>query len=147
MLQNESSKQYMHNNGIDNAVQQEGKNDLWKPLNSLVDAVSKTKPNKLNSQENFVNSIYSAGLHSEAHQSTSKVKEYGYRPKVHGDEKDSAPAPSDSVKRRKVQGIRQRRPAVSEGVSVPAQTVVDLNSINARRFNPVWFTLVASSDQ
>ncbi|KAF3456894.1 hypothetical protein FNV43_RR01548 [Rhamnella rubrinervis] len=144
---NESPRQHMHNNGVDNAVPQEGIADLWKPLNCLVEAASKTKPNKLNSQENFVNPFYPAAPHSEAHQPTSKLKEHGYKLKVHGDEKDSTPAPSGSVKRRKVQGVRQRRPAASEGLNVPTQTVVDLNSKSARRFNPIWFSLVASNNQ
>lgn len=147
MLQNDASKQQMHNDGVNNAVTQEGKADLWKPLNCLVEAASKTKPNKLNSQENFVNPIYPAVPHSEAHQPTSKLKEHGYKSKVHGDEKDSTLAPSGSVKRRKVQGVRQRRPAASEGLNVPTQTVVDLNSKSARRFNPIWFSLIASNNQ
>ena len=141
MLQNESSKQRMHSNGVDNAV------DLWQPLNCLVEAASKTKPNKPNSQENFVYPIYPTAPQSEARQPTSKLTEHGYKPKVHGDEKDSTPAPSGSVKRRKVQGVRQRRPAASEGLNVPTQTVVDLNSKSARRFNPIWFSLVASNNQ
>lgn len=147
MLQNESLKQQMHDNGVNNTEPCEGKADLWTPLNCLVEAASKTKCTKLNSIENFVNPTFLDAPSNKAHQPESKVKNNGYKSKANGDEKDSTPAQSVPVKRRRMQGVRQRRPAASEGLNISAQAVVDSNTKSAGRFNPIWFSLIASSNQ
>ncbi|XP_015876496.1 E3 ubiquitin protein ligase DRIP2 isoform X2 [Ziziphus jujuba] len=145
--QNESSKQQMHDNGVNKAEPYEGKADLWTPLNCLVEAASKTKTSKFNSQENFVSSNFPDTPSNEAHHLKSKVKDNGYKSKANGDEKDSSPAPSVPVRRRRMQGVRQRRPTASDGLNISAQAVVDSNSKSAGRFNPIWFSLIASSNQ
>ncbi|KAL5852876.1 hypothetical protein ACOSQ3_007994 [Xanthoceras sorbifolium] len=123
----------------------DGKADLWKPLNSLVEAASKTKSNKSNTRGTVATPVVPDACDNETCPK-ARVKEGGNASKVHGNENDAIPAPSGSVKPRKYQ-TRQKRTAVSEGLNVPAQAIVDTNSKCDERFGPTWVNLVASGDQ
>lgn len=149
-MQNSSntvSKQHMSNKDTeDHAKPCEGKTDMWKPLNDLVEAASKTRPSKLARHGPMDKPVLSDGHDNEAHVPKTKIKEHGNKLKGHGDENGSTPTPSGSKKPRKVQGVRQRR-AVSKGLQLPAQAMVKANSKRDRRFSPIWFSLVTSNDQ
>ncbi|KAJ6898667.1 LOW QUALITY PROTEIN: E3 ubiquitin protein ligase DRIP2-like [Populus alba x Populus x berolinensis] len=77
----------------------------------------------------------------------TSVKEHGDKSKVTGEESNSTASPSVSMKPRRLQGKQQKRAAPSEGLNIPAQTVVDANSKCDTRFSPIWFSLVASDHE
>ncbi|KAA8527701.1 hypothetical protein F0562_035430 [Nyssa sinensis] len=145
----ESSGQHMTNKGMEHSAEPlEGMTDLWKPLNCLVEAAGITKPNKSTLQGSVGKSAPSRVQDNEAHVPKSKVKERGSKSKVHDNENGATPAPSVTVKHRKMHGGRQKRAVVSEELNIPAQAMVDAASSKCeRRVNPIWFTLVASDDQ
>jgi E3 ubiquitin-protein ligase DRIP len=140
----ESSKQHMHNKPtVDHTEPYEGTNDLWKPLNCLVETESKTTASKTKS---FKFSMHGTTLlpdANETHVPKSNIKGRGNKSKGHGPENGSDPASSGSVKPIKLQAVRQRT-AVSD---IPGQAVLDANSKRDRRFSPLWFSLVASDEQ
>ncbi|KAJ0093593.1 hypothetical protein Patl1_25235 [Pistacia atlantica] len=123
----------------------DGKADLWKPLNFLVEAASKTKSSKSNSRASVVKTAFTNANDNER-LLKAKVKECGNASKGHGNEKDAIPGPSSSGKSRKTQG-RPRKAAASQVFNVSAQSVVDTNNKYAGRFGPIWLSLVASDDQ
>lgn len=127
---NESSKQQVRSNTVEDDAK------LWKQK-----AATKTKHNKANTQETVVESALNSKV------SDPKVKKQGKRSRVHGCEKDSTPAASGSVKRRKTQGVRQRRATVSKGFRIPVQSMSSANNEFSRRLSPIWFSLIASNDQ
>lgn len=136
----ESSKQQMHNKPtVDHTEPCEGTNDLWKPLNCLVETASKTKSFKFNMHGTTM--LPDA---NEAHVPKPNIKGRGNKSEGHGHENGSATASSGSVKPRKLQAVRQRSTAVSD---IPGQAVLDANSKRDRRFSPLWFSLVASDEQ
>ncbi|XP_057957592.1 E3 ubiquitin protein ligase DRIP2-like [Malania oleifera] len=145
----ETSKQHMSNKDAeDNADAWEAKADLWKPLNCLVEAASRTKSSKSSSQGSLGKSGPSHVHDNEAHVPKPKVKERNRKIKVQDDENGSTPALSGSVKSKKSQGVRQKKAAASEGLNIPAQAIVDAGSSKCqRRVGPIWFSLVASDDQ
>ncbi|XP_062150066.1 E3 ubiquitin protein ligase DRIP2-like [Alnus glutinosa] len=136
----ESSKQHMSNKPtVDNAEPCEGKNDLWKPLNRLVETASKTNKS-VKFKMHGTTMLPDA---NEARVPKFKIKGRGNKSKGHGHENSSAPA-SSSVKPKKLQAVRQRRAAVSD---IPGQAALDANSKRDRIFSPLWFSLVASDKQ
>ena len=108
---------------------------------------SKTKPNKVNKQGNTVKPAPHA--HDNEVNLPNIVKECGtgYGSNVHCKENDSTPEPSTSVRPRRSRLIRQKREAVSERLNIPAQAVVGSRNKYDGRFNPIWFSLVASEGQ
>lgn len=144
----ESSKQHMPNKDTEEiGTSCEGKADLWKPLNCLVEAANKTKSNKSNLQESVVQIEKPDAQENEDQAIKANVKEHGNKLRVNGDENNCTPSSSGSVKPRRLQAMRQKRAAVSEGLSIPAQAAVDASSKYDGRFSPIWFSLVASDAQ
>ncbi|KAI9194215.1 hypothetical protein LWI28_004041 [Acer negundo] len=126
-------------------IVQYGKAGPWKPLNSPVEVARKSKSNKSNSQGIVAKPVVTAARDNET-LPKSRVEEGGNASKVCGKENVAVPAPSGSMKPRRYQ-IRQRKTAASEGLSVPAQAIVNTNSECDERSGPIWFSLVASKDQ
>ncbi|XP_012069761.1 E3 ubiquitin protein ligase DRIP2 [Jatropha curcas] len=125
----------------------EGKADFYKPLNCLVEAANKSKLNKCDPLETFVKMQLPGPAQKEVQALKVDVKENGYNSKANGDENNDSSYPStsiNSVKTKKLQGIQA---AVSEGSIIPALAVVSASSKFDGRFNPIWFSLVASDDQ
>ncbi|XP_021290821.1 E3 ubiquitin protein ligase DRIP2-like [Herrania umbratica] len=138
----ESSKQHALDRSTAEALEEKG--DLWKPLNHLVEAASKTKPNKVNSQ----GSIAKPAPHAPGNEvNLLNVKECGTGSNIPSKENDSTPEPSTSARPRRSRGIRQKREAVSERLNIPVQAVVDSSNKYDGRFSPTWFSLVASKNQ
>ncbi|KAA8548739.1 hypothetical protein F0562_000423 [Nyssa sinensis] len=172
----ESSEQHISNQSTEPSAEPlEGIADLWKPLNSLVEAAGITKSNKSNPQGSVGKSASSSirfdGEHVPKSKGKSKVHddENGSTPargkskvhddengsisahcksKVRDDENGSTPAPSILAKSKKTQGDRQKSAVASEGPSIPGQAAVDAASTRwRRRVIPIWFTLVPSENQ
>ncbi|KAG6766188.1 hypothetical protein POTOM_030257 [Populus tomentosa] len=141
----ESSKQQKPNKlDVENDVKPcKEKIDLWKPLNFLVEAATKTKSNKSDLQEIIVQIKKLDAQEEEAQALKTSIKEHGDKSKVIGEESNSTSSPSGSVKPRRLQAMRRKR----EGFNIPAQAAVDANSKCDRRFSPIWLSLVASDEQ
>ncbi|KAK2647169.1 hypothetical protein Ddye_022364 [Dipteronia dyeriana] len=119
--------------------------DVWKLLDSPVDAASKIKSNKSNSQ-GIVAKPTVPDFRDNETRHKARVEEGGNASKVCGKENDAVPVPSGSMKPGRYQ-TRHRKTAASEGLSVPAQAVVDTNSKRDERSSPIWFSLIASKNQ
>ncbi|KAJ9154217.1 hypothetical protein P3X46_027576 [Hevea brasiliensis] len=131
----------------DSAEPCEGKTELCKPLNCLVETASKSKPNKSDIKEATVQMQLPGPAENEAQVLKAMVKKHRKKSKVIGYENKFSVSPAGSVKTKKLQGVRKNRAVVSEGLNIPAQTFVDASSKCDGRFSPIWFSLVASDDQ
>ncbi|KAJ4846231.1 hypothetical protein Tsubulata_012545 [Turnera subulata] len=125
----------------------EAQAEVPKPLNLLVDGTSNTKSNKSNLGENIFQKKLTDPHENEAQVLKTMTKELVNESKVDGDDSDSIASLSGSVKRRRLQGSRQKGGVVTEGLNVRAQVVSDSNSKCDARFSPIWFSLIASDDQ
>lgn len=141
----ESSKQHINKGKEENSETLKEKDDMWKPLNCLVEACSGTKSNKLNLQGSLAKSTPSHVDDKEAHVPKAKLKERG-KLKFQDEENGTTHVPSGSVKPR-IRGGRQKKAATLEGFSIPALAENDGNSKCNIRACPVWFSLVASDNQ
>ncbi|XP_055829293.1 E3 ubiquitin protein ligase DRIP2-like isoform X2 [Solanum dulcamara] len=123
----------------DGTEQQEGKVDLWKPLDCLVEVANKNKCYKTESSHCHDNGGQGWGM---------KVKEHGQKLKVQDDKHNCGPVPSESEKPKKLRRIRRKKASTFGEFSISPQAVLDLISVKCeRRTNPIWFSLVASEDQ
>ncbi|KAK9288780.1 hypothetical protein L1049_017244 [Liquidambar formosana] len=96
-------EQHMPNKGKEEIYEPvERKAELWKPLNCLVEAASKTKPGKSNSQGSVAKSASSHDHDNEAPVPRAKAKERDHKSKVCDVEDSSTPVSSGSVKPRKL---------------------------------------------
>lgn len=123
-----------HNSNKDKAGDDKDldKADLWKPLNCLVEAASKTKsfrssPSVKGDQPN--------GSPSSEHASREKSVENVRKTRFQDDKKD---APQSVVLKKKGPGRAKNATSVA-AASQKAQ--------NSRALNPVWFSLIASFEQ
>ncbi|XWS46924.1 hypothetical protein CRYUN_Cryun14cG0109500 [Craigia yunnanensis] len=126
----------------------DGKLDLWKPLNCLVEVANRTKSFKSNSQ-GFDSKLEPTRItKSEAQMSKTKQREDKCKNKVE-DEKNSAdPATSETVTPEKLRRIRRKRTSGFGDSGISPQAVLDAaGPKHERRIGPVWFSLVASEDQ
>ncbi|KAK9281202.1 hypothetical protein L1049_004097 [Liquidambar formosana] len=125
----------------------EGKLDLWKPLNCLVEVANRTKSFKFNSQGSSAKSEPTHVPDSEAQVRKTKVKDHGRKSKVQDEKNSIASVSPESVKPKKLRRIRRKRAAPFGELSVPPQVVLDAASAKReRRLSPIWFSLVASED-
>lgn len=127
--------------------QWEGKVDLWKPLNCLVEAANRSKSSRFTSHGSTAKS---EGLHShdrEGHVRKTKVKELGQKLKIK-DDNNSDPAPPEFDKPKKSRTIRQKKASFFGEFDISPQTVLGATTARCeRRIYPIWFSLVASEDQ
>ncbi|KAL3531269.1 hypothetical protein ACH5RR_010591 [Cinchona calisaya] len=126
----------------------EGKVDLWKPLNCLVEAANRSKSSKFTSQGS---SAKSEPLHSGengGHSRKTKGKEHGQRSKVQDEKNSNESTPPDSERPKKLRRIRQKKAPAFGEFNVSPQAVLDGVSTRCEmRINPIWFSLVATKDQ
>ncbi|KAJ6305683.1 hypothetical protein OIU78_021092 [Salix suchowensis] len=161
----EPSTERPNDDDEDNDVQMiEGKDDLWTPLNCLVEAANRTKSSKLHSQglslaksglldgPDRKPQLYESraespnGQHSDIYMAKTKIKEHGQGIRVL-DDKNGTNSLAVSVKRRRLT-VARKRAAMSEGLSASAQAIVDAAGAKSNRRNsPIWFSLIASEDQ
>lgn len=132
----------------ENGSQQwEGKVDLWKPLNCLVEAANRSKSSRFTSDGSTAKS---EGRHShdrEGHVRKTKVKEHGQKSKIK-DDNNSDPAPPEFDKPKKSRRIRQKKASFYGEFDISPQTFLDATTARCeKRIYPIWFSLVASEDQ
>lgn len=126
----------------------EGKVDLWKPLNCLVDAANRSKSLKFTLQGSAVKSEALRGPGIEGCCRKTKAKEHGQKSKVQDDMNNTGPHLPESIKPKKRRRIRQEKTSAFGESGIFPQDVMDAaNSRWERKVNPIWFSLVASEDQ
>lgn len=118
----------------------EGKADLWKPLNCLVEVANRSKSVKVNSQGSVAKSESMHASEGEPQTHKPKVK----KQKSKDQEKNNDSGPIKPRKRR----VRRKREASSEEIAILPQALVDAASARCeKRCGPVWFSLLASEEQ
>lgn len=125
----------------------DGKVDLWKPLNCLVEVANRSKSSKFTSQGSAAKTETPRAPNIEGH-SRKKVKDHGQKSKAK-DEKNSPDLdPAESMKPKKLRRIRQKKAAAFGESDVSLQAMLDVaDARRERKINPIWFSLVPSEDQ
>ncbi|GMH11309.1 hypothetical protein Nepgr_013150 [Nepenthes gracilis] len=124
----------------------EGKVDLWKPLNCLVEAANRTKFSRSNSQgPSHLKSESSSALDGDFSMANIKTEENGFG--LEGqDEKKNVSSLLGPAKRRRLRQDNQNTEAASRDSCSLPQLAVNASQ-HHRNDIPIWFSLVASEDQ
>lgn len=121
----------------------EGKVDLWKPLNCLVEAANRSKSSKFSIPGPIAKS---EALHSHDNEGLlSKTKNKDRQKSKVQDEKNcSDDTPPESERPKKLRRVRQKKARNFGEFRVPPQVVLDAaNAKFDRRNYPIWFSLVS----
>ncbi|KAK9735319.1 hypothetical protein RND81_04G198600 [Saponaria officinalis] len=132
-------------NTENNVEGREGKVDLWKPLNTLVEAANRSKFAKPGSQgASHVKTNPTGSGTAESCILKIKSEENVVRDEVEGEKRSTASAPQPVKRKRMRQSNKQR---LSGSAGSPGSKFI----LNVARRNwkdgPIWFSLVASGDQ
>ncbi|XP_017252477.1 E3 ubiquitin protein ligase DRIP2 [Daucus carota subsp. sativus] len=136
----EPSSHSIPNIGTDSGASTgEGKADLWKPLNFLVEVANRSKSSKSTSQEPASKSEPT---------NVAKTKGLSFRNKRKTkDKRNSTGLNPPESERQNLLSLGQKKADTSGKSNVSLQAVLDANSIrHDRRLSPVWCSLVASKD-
>lgn len=115
------------------------KSELWKPLNCLVDAASKTKP-RTSAQSSALKGVKPRESPSSEHFSRTKVREPLQKSKLQDDKNDD-PEPIVLLRKR---GLGRKKKNLLPETNVASSPA----AIQARKaLSPIWFSLIASFDQ
>ncbi|XVF71929.1 hypothetical protein PTKIN_Ptkin12aG0079300 [Pterospermum kingtungense] len=127
----------------------DGKLDLWKPLNCLVEVANRTKSFKSTSQGSDSKLEPTRVLPNiEAQMLKTKHREEKCKTKVEDEKNNAGPATSETVTPKKLRRIRRKRASGFGDSRISPQAVLDAGGPKLeRRIGPVWFSLVASEDQ
>ncbi|XP_022758346.1 E3 ubiquitin protein ligase DRIP2-like isoform X2 [Durio zibethinus] len=126
----------------------EGKLDLWKPLNCLVEVANRTKSFKSNSQGSDSKLEPTLVPNIEAQMCKIKHREDKCKTKVEDGKNSAGLATSETVTPKKLRRIRRKRASGFGDSGISPQAVLDAaGPKHERRIGPVWFSLVASEDQ
>lgn len=125
----------------------EGKFDLWKPLNCLVEVANRTKSLKCNSQGSAVKSEPMHAPDGEPQVHKTKVREHGRKSKIQDEKISTTPVSAELVKPKKLCRVRRRRAAAFGELGISSQTMLSTVNNHERRAGSIWFALVASEDQ
>ncbi|WCJ23923.1 Polycomb group RING finger protein 1 [Euphorbia peplus] len=122
----------------------EGRGDLWKPLVDVGIGSELKKPNNTEEIPVVETMRLPDPAKKEAEVIKSSIEEQVNKPEVNGGENNNFPTcSSSSIKIRK---LPRKRAGVSEGLNFTAQAIVDSSSEYDGKFNPIWFSLIASDD-
>lgn len=123
-----------------------GKDDMWKPLNCLVEAANRTKGFKFTIQGGSIAKTEQIHDHDgEVNAHKTKARETANKS---DGKKGITTASSESIKPRRFHGTRRKRGAASKGLNNSAQALLDAAGLKReRRIGPIWLSLVASEDQ
>ncbi|CAI0434313.1 unnamed protein product [Linum tenue] len=127
----------------------DGKSDLWQPLNFLVEVASITKSYKCNNNSQLPD-VKSESIHlpeSELSVRKSKYRENKDKSNVDSEKIQIYSDSQEPEEPKKQRRIRRRKPAAKDS-GISSQDVLDASSSKQEsRVTPVWFSLVASSEQ
>lgn len=122
----------------------EGKVDLWKPLNCLVEAANRSKSSKFSIQGSISKSEANHSRGNEGHLSKTKSKENRQKSKVQDEKNCSDHTPRESEGPKKSRRVCPKKGRNSGEFRVPPQVVLDANGAKYDRRNyPIWFSLVS----
>lgn len=119
-----------------------GKVDLWKPLNYLVEVANRSKSSKFTPQGSNVKSELQHTPKSVGYSRKPKGKDNLKLPKFQDENERSDVDVTESAKPKKIRKYRKNKAG--------SQAVIDADAINAaceKRINPIWFHLVPSKEQ
>ncbi|KAK1296562.1 E3 ubiquitin protein ligase DRIP2 [Acorus calamus] len=119
------------------------KTELWKPLNCLVEAANRKAP-RFSSRSPVAKREQINGPDTDAFTPKTKAKEHIIKPKIQDDKNGSLPEASGLVKSKRFRISRKR---AARELIVSTQAMLDAGAKCDRRVMPIWFTLVASTDQ
>lgn len=126
----------------------EGKVDLWKPLNCLVEVANRSKSSKFSLQGSAGKSEQLHSVENEGNARKTKMKEHGHKSKIQEDKNANETTPQESERPKKFRRIRQKKAPAFGEFNVSPQAVLDGASARCeKRANPIWFSLVAAKDQ
>lgn len=126
----------------------EGKVDLWKPLNCLVEAANRSKSSKFSIQGSVAKSGAPNSHDNERIPNKSKSKENRQKSKVQDDKNSSDHTPPDSERPKKLRKVRQKKAQTFGEFRVPPQVVLDAAGAKFDRKNyPIWFSLVSDGQE
>ncbi|KAE8699521.1 E3 ubiquitin protein ligase DRIP2 [Hibiscus syriacus] len=126
----------------------DGKLDLWKPLNCLVEVANRTKPFKSSSQGSDSKLEPNHVSNLEAQMCKSKNKEDKCKSKVENEKNIAGLGVSVTATPKKLCRIRRKRASGFGDSGISPQAVLDASGPrHERRMGPVWFSLVASEYQ
>ncbi|XVF32448.1 hypothetical protein REPUB_Repub17cG0084100 [Reevesia pubescens] len=126
----------------------DGKLDLWKPLNCLVEVANRTKSFKSSSQGSDSKLESTRVPKVEAQMCKTKYREDKCKTKVEDEKNNAGPATSETVTPKKLRRNRRKRASGFGDSGISLQAVLDAaGPKHERRIGPVWFSLVASEDQ
>ncbi|KAK6940730.1 hypothetical protein RJ641_030261 [Dillenia turbinata] len=145
----EPSNHIMPKKDPENGVESwEGKVDLWKPLNCLLEAASRSKSFKFNPPGSATKLEPTHVPDGEASVFKRKGKEQGHKSRLQDERKSASPISPESVKPKKLRRIHRSRTAALGKSGVPPQTVLDASMAKReKKCGPIWFSLVASEEQ
>ncbi|CAL1383173.1 unnamed protein product [Linum trigynum] len=127
----------------------DGKSNLWQPLNFLVEVASMTKSYKCNNNSQLPD-VKSESIHlpeSELSVRKSKYRENKDKSNVDNEKIQIYSDSQEPEEPKKQRRIRRRKPAAKDS-GISSQDVLDASSSKQEsRVTPVWFSLVASSEQ
>ncbi|GMI69323.1 DREB2A-interacting protein 2 [Hibiscus trionum] len=140
--------QHMNKEAENGGEAWDGKLDLWKPLNCLVEVANRTKSFKSNSQGSDSKLEHTRVPNIEAQICKSKHREQKCKTKVEDEKTNAGPATSETVTPKKLHRISRKRASGHGDSGISPQAVLDAaGPMHERRIGPVWFSLVASEDQ
>ncbi|XP_039025073.1 E3 ubiquitin protein ligase DRIP2-like isoform X2 [Hibiscus syriacus] len=126
----------------------DGKLDLWKPLNCLVEVANRTKAFKSNSQGSDSKLEPNHVAIAEAQIGKRKNKEDKCKSKVEDEKNIAGPVVPESVTPKRLRRIRRKRASGFGDYGISLQAVLNAaGPKHERRIGPVWLSLVASEDQ
>ncbi|KAE8676215.1 E3 ubiquitin protein ligase DRIP1 [Hibiscus syriacus] len=126
----------------------DGKLDLWKPLNCLVEVADRTKSLQSSSQGSDSKLEPKHVSNVEAQMCKSKNKEDKCKSKVEDEKNIAGLGMSETVTPKKLCKICRKRASGFGDSGFSPQAVLDASGPkHERRRGPVWFSLVASEDQ
>ncbi|KAK6937609.1 hypothetical protein RJ641_031117 [Dillenia turbinata] len=145
----EPSCHIMPNKDSENGAESwEGKVDLWKPLNCLLEAASRSKSFKFNQPGSATKLEPTHVPDGEEPVFKRKGKEQGHKSRLQDEKNSASPASPESVKPKKLRRIRRSRAAALGKSGVPPQAVLDAAMAKReKKSGPIWFSLVASEEQ
>lgn len=120
-----------------------GKVDLWKPLNYLVEVANRSKSSKFTSQGSNAKSEPQHAQKSEGHARKPKGKDQLKRSKF---QDENGQSDVDVTKSAKPKKIRKNRKNKAGSQAVLDDDDAD-NDAREKRINPIWFRLVPSEEQ
>ncbi|MQM01489.1 hypothetical protein Taro_034251, partial [Colocasia esculenta] len=146
---NAESSSHASKKDADNSVEPSAdKTELWKPLNCLVEAANRTKSLKFSGQGSISKFEISNGSQSDISSHKTKTREHPYKSKLPDDKNSDSSATPALPKVRRMHGVGRKRAATSRDFGVSAQALLDAASgKRERRISPIWFSLIADSDQ